>query len=137
MSLWCNFFDTLVYIGHYLAMSHFTQKLIAVLFALWLPLFSGSALAASVTMQLSNAPAGQCHDMDGMADMEMPDMSADEAAPACASCGLCHLACTAYFAVATVALTVSQPAALDNTPYLVSFHSVSSTPLLPPPLARA
>ena len=122
-----------------LLMSGLTQKIIAVLFALWLPLLSGSALADSVTMQLSNVPAGQCQDMDGMADMEMPDMSAaaDQATPACASCGLCHLACTAYFAVATVALNVSQPAALDNTPYLVSFHSVSSTPLLPPPLARA
>ena len=116
-----------------------SQKIIAVLFAIWLPLFSGSALASSVAMSM---PAGQCQDEDmnraEMGDMDMHSMShaADETAPACASCGLCHMACTAYFAVATVALTVSQPAALDNTPYLVSFHSVSSTPLLPPPLVR-
>jgi ferredoxin len=114
-----------------------SQKIIAVLFALWLPLLTGSALASSVAMSV---PSGQmsaehCQD-EAMADMDM-SAAADQAAPACASCGLCHLACTAYFAVATVALNVSQPAALDNTPYLVSFHSVSSTPLLPPPLARA
>jgi ferredoxin len=115
-------------------MPRLSKKIIAVLFAIWLPLFSGSALASSVAM---SAPSGtmsadHCQD-EAMADMDMSD--GDEQA-ACASCGLCHLACTAYFAVATVALTVSQSAASDNTPYLVSFHSVSFTPLLPPPLVR-
>lgn len=120
-------------------MSRLTQKIIAVLFAIWLPLFSGSALAASVTMQLSNAPAGQCQEMDWMADMEMSDMSAaaDEVAPACASCGLCHLACTAYLSVPNVTLMTAQTVAQDSTPYAFSFHTIFFTPLLPPPLARA
>lgn len=121
-------------------MSRLTQKIIAVLFAIWLPLFSGSAVASSVAMFM---PAGQCQDEDmnmaQMGDMDMHNMSdtADTTAPACASCGLCHMACTAYLSVPNVTLMTAQTAAQDSTPYLVSFHSVSSTPLLPPPLDRA
>lgn len=118
-------------------MSRLTQKIIAVLLAVWLPLFSGSALAASVSMQM---PAGHCQDETmSMADMGDMDMSAhhmsdtsDQHAPACDSCGLCHLACTAAVPSVVVA---AQTAACDVTPYAVSFRSFTSAPLLPPPLA--
>lgn len=122
-------------------MSRLSQKIIAVLFAIWLPLFSGSALAASVTMQM---PAGHCQDeamqMADMDDMDMSDMHAmsgdsDEHVPACNNCGVCHLACTAYLAVPTLNMA-ALPATLSVvTPYLVAFHSFTSAPLLPPPLA--
>ena len=120
-------------------MSRLTQKIIAVLFAIWLPLFSGSALASSVAMSM---PAGQCQDEDmnmaQMGDMDMHSMSgvADETAPACASCGLCHMACTAYLVMPNIGLMTAQTIALDNTPYAFSFHTISFTPLLPPALAR-
>lgn len=79
-------------------------------------------------------------DMD-MSSMDMGDMHAmsgdtDENAPACNSCAVCHLACTAYLAVPTLLLPAVQVSARDSTPYLVSYLSVSSAPLLPPPLAR-
>lgn len=125
-------------------MSRLTRKFVAVLMLLWLPLFSASALAASVSMQM---PQGHCQEAaasQAMADMdmgehphhgEMPAM-ADEQSPSCSSCGICHLACTAYLAVPGVGLSAIQPGAHEIAPYLVSFHSVTSAPLLPPPLAR-
>ncbi len=122
-------------------MSHRAKKIIAVLLAIWLPLFSGSALAAAVSMQM---PAGHCQDesmqMMDMADMDSGDMhtmsgDSDEHAPACNSCTVCHLACTAYLAVATLSMA-ALPATLSVlTPYRVVFHSFTSAPLLPPPLA--
>jgi hypothetical protein len=127
-------------------MTRTTRKFIAVIMLLWLPVFTGSALAASVSMQL---PQGECHEAamshEAM-NMDM-DMSMDEHqmhhgdAPAPAgehnSCGVCHLACTAYLAVPGVTLAAVQIAAREITPYLVVFNSVTSVPLLPPPLVRA
>jgi hypothetical protein len=125
-----------------------TRKFIAVIMLLWLPVFTGNALAASVFMQL---PQGQCHeaamshetmnmDMD-MSDHqmhhgEMP-APADEHSPSCSACGVCHLACTGYLAVPGVEIADVQASALETTPYLVVFHSFTSAPLVPPPLVRA
>lgn len=53
------------------------------------------------------------------------------------NCGVCHMACTGYLAVPEVATPVVQTAVHEATPYLVAFTSVTSTPLLPPPLVRA
>jgi len=114
---------------------------------LWLPVFTGSALAASVSMQL---PQGECHDaamsheamnmnMD-MTNMDMGDhqpVPAGNHSPSCNDCGVCHLACTGYLAVTGVSAAVVQTAAREITPYLVVFNSVTSVPLLPPPLVRA
>lgn len=124
------------------------RKFIAVLLLLWLPVFTGSALAASVTMLL---PQDSCHEAAmsqnmsheamnmGEHHMHHGDMPAttDEHSPSCSACGVCHLACTGYMAVPDIALVAVQTAARDATPYLVAFHSVTSAPLLPPPLARA
>lgn len=126
-------------------MSRLSKKIIAVLFAIWLPLFSGSALASSIVMQV---PSGHCQDesmqmpdMD-MSAMDMSDMhtmsgDSDEHMPACNSCAVCHLACSAYLAVPTLVLPAVQISARAATPYLVSYISISSAPLLPPPLARS
>lgn len=123
-------------------MSRLSRKIIAVLFAIWLPLFSGSALASSIVMQV---PSGHCQDESmQMADMEDIEMSAmhamsgdaDEKAPACNSCAVCHLACTAYLAVPTTSLPAVQISARVATPYLLSYRSITSAPLLHPPLAR-
>lgn len=120
-------------------MPRLTQKIIAVLFAIWLPLFSGSAMAASVAMQMhaghsQDAMMSDC-DMDDM-DMSAHSDVADEHAPACDSCAVCHLACTAYLSVPEIENIAVQIAASDITPYLLTFSSHISAPLLPPPLAR-
>jgi Protein of unknown function (DUF2946) len=131
-------------------MTNWFRKFVAILLLLWLPLFSGNALAASVAMQV---PSGHCHDeaMQMMPDMEMSDMvmdphqaqhneasiSADEQSTSCNSCGVCHIACTGYLAMPSVPTVPMQTSACDITPHLVSFRSITSTPLVPPPLARA
>jgi hypothetical protein len=140
--------DYLSVLGHTTDMTHSARKFVAVLMLLWLPVFTGSALAASVTMQL---PQGECHESaasmamshEGM-DMgehhmhhgEMP-APADEHSPSCSSCGVCHLACTGYLVVTDAVMAPVQTAALETTPYLVVFHSFTSAPLVPPPLVRA
>lgn len=134
-------------------MTRSTRKFIAVIMLLWLPVFTGSALAASVSMQL---PQGECHDaamsheamnMDMSMNMDMGNMTMDMSehqpapasnhGPSCNDCGVCHLACTGYLVVASVFLADVQTAAREITPYLVVFNSVTSVPLLPPPLVRA
>ncbi len=124
-----------------------SQKFVAVLMALWLPLFSGSALAATISMQ---AQQGGCHEAAmSHDDMEAHHMSAhhqhhgdvpgaaDEHSTSCSTCGVCHLACTGYLAVPGIELAATPTIARDNTPYLVVFDSFTSAPLVPPPLARA
>lgn len=127
-------------------MSKLSRKLVAVLMLLWLPLSSGSALAASISMQLQH---GTCTESAAMQAMAHEDMAAHhqhhEQAPAttdtqdsaCNDCGVCHLACTGYLAMPGVEMVAAQAPALESTPYLVSFHSHNSAPLLPPPLVRA
>ena len=128
-------FDRGYQLGNDARMSGLAKKIIAVFFAVWLPLFSGSVLAASVQM----ASHHHCQD-EMMADMDMSGhhMSGadDEQNPTCDACAVCHLACTGYLAVPGVGMTTEQTLAHDVTPYLLAFHSFTSTPLLPPPLAR-
>ena len=115
---------------------------------LWLPFFTGSALAASVSMQL---PQGGCHEEAASQPMshhhmamgehhmhhgEMPTPP-DNHGPACNACGVCHLACTGYLSVPGVTTVAVQTAALEIAPYLVVFDSLTSAPLVPPPLVRA
>lgn len=115
------------------------QKFIAVLMLLWLPLSGGSALAAAINMQAQHS---DCH------EMVMQDMQHDTAAQChssmpshdshgtCSSCGLCHLACSACMDAPPAASLTLQSPAQEHTPYLVSFSSTTTAPLLPPPLAR-
>lgn len=117
---------------------------------LWLPVFTGSALAASVPMLLPHGgcnEAGMSQAMSGETmDMEMDEhhmhrgempAPADEHSPSCNSCGVCHLACTGYLAAPGVEMVAVQITASEITPYLVVFNSFASAPLVPPPLARA
>ncbi|HCI14084.1 MAG: hypothetical protein A2063_06350 [Gallionellales bacterium GWA2_60_142] len=124
-------------------MSNLSRKFVAVLMLLWLPLSGGSALAASLAMQ---AQQGSCHqaamqldDMSMHHHDAMPDHSAphDQSNTSCNDCGVCHLACSGYLAVPGLAAMDMPQAVAATTPYTVSFHSITSTPLVPPPLVRA
>jgi hypothetical protein len=129
-------------------MTHSARKFVAVLMLLWLPVFTGSALAASVSMQL---PQSGCHESEIAQTMSHEGMDrgehhmhhgetpapADEHSPSCSSCGVCHLACTGYLVVTDLPMASVQTAALETTPFLVVFHSFTSAPLVPPPLVRA
>lgn len=82
----------------------------------------------------------QMADMD-MSGMEMGDMQhmsdpSDVHTPTCNTCAVCHLACTAYLVVPTLDMAAVQAGVREFSPLQVTFFSVSSAPLLPPPLAR-
>lgn len=130
---------------HYFAtltpMTRLTKKFVAILMLLWLPVFTGSALAATVSMQL---PQAACHEASAHEDMGEqhqhhgdPSPIADEHTPSCNACGVCHLACTGYMAAPELEMSEIQASTRESTPYLVAIHSFTSAPLVPPPLARA
>lgn len=108
---------------------------------LWLPLFSGNTLAATVSMQMQQ---GDCHEVAALQEMQHQNMgghhemsAADEQSTACNACDICHLACAGYLAVPGREMLTVQTSARETTPYLLVFHSFTSAPLVPPPLARA
>jgi hypothetical protein len=142
-------------------MHRLSRKFVAVLLAVWFPLFSGNALAASISMQ---AMSGDCHTAQTVehhshhvstAHQHMQHMqlaaNQDQAAGhydqqniphdqqniSHKNCGVCQLACSGY--LATVAITVAEPLplALSFTLSSTQFQSITSAPLDPPPLARA
>jgi hypothetical protein len=130
---------------HTAPMSRLTRKFVAVLMLLWLPIFTGSALAASVSMQLQR---GTCHEATAPTAMSHADMGdhhqhhseaptvADQQDTSCSACGICHLACTGYLVAPSGKTAAEQAASLESTPFLVVFSSFTSAPLDPPPLAR-
>ncbi len=147
---------------HTASMSRLTRKFIAVFMLLWLPLSSGSALAASLAMQLQQ---GECHESAEMMSMSHEDMldhdmldhdmmdhdmmqhdmmqhdheamqASDESNSGCTSCGVCHLACTAYLDTPVVAMQLSNSGSQAVSSIPETFVSHLSAPLVPPPLAR-
>ena len=118
------------------------RKLIALLLAIWLPLFSGSVLAASVSMQLHDGVASSSVAMQAMPlgdhceqHMAMPnDHAAMQDHHGCAACTVCHLAGSAYLAVSPLDGLAMHKSSVAVDLYLLSFNSITSIPLLPPPL---
>lgn len=132
-------------------MLHSTRKIVAVFIAIWLPLFSGNALAVAVAMQ---AMGGESHIVVAQEGEQCPHHAAaqhtryaadhdqsvdtqDQQNSSCGSSGICHLACSGYLATATIAVVEAQPFALTYEPFSTPFRSIALTPLDPPPLARA
>ena len=121
-------------------MIRFNRKFIAVLLAIWLPLFGGNALAVSITMQ---STSGDCHEthagvMDAHAGHMMPhDQQHDQQQSSHKGCGVCHVACCTYMATAEVAVakTALSPKFYDASS--TQFQSVPPALLDPPPLALA
>ena len=133
-------------------MFHLNKKFVAVLLAIWLPLFSGSALAASVALQMTS---GDCHPAVAQpnehssnhlstvhhhdqfaAGQDQPAWQHDQQDSSCKDCGVCHFACSGY--MATVAINVTETRLFART-YATSstqFQSYTSAPLDPPPFSR-
>jgi hypothetical protein len=119
-------------------MSPFLRKLIALFLAIWLPLFGGNAMAASLSMQVEH---GSCHEsgMEVLQDtgdhQDAVSHAADSDQRSCAACGLCHLACNGYMGAQEIVPPEALQTIVAVTPYLFSFYSITSIPLVPPPLA--
>ena len=121
-------------------MSATLRKFVAVLMLLWLPLAVSNALAASIAMQTQQS---DCQEM-GMSGMQQHDMSgqhhdqaANDGGTSCNTCGACHLACAFFLNVPSAGPLVLIESGQEYAGHLVSYTSVSTVPLLPPPLARA
>ena len=124
-------------------MRKLTRKFVAVLLMLWLPLSMGSALASVITMQMQH---GDRHELT-IPGMQNQDMGVQvphhgqhlhrQTDKSCNGCGTCHLACNAYMTASHASAPAMLLPAQEYVPQLVSYESVSTIPLLPPPLARA
>ena len=138
--------DNITEFCHSAHMLAYFRKLTALLLAVWLPLFSANALAASMVMEpMSSA----CHHAQQVADSHQhmqhmqltsnynpPTESHDQQSSTHNDCGVCQLACCGYMATVTFQLAEGQALALSYTPSSTQFQSFNSAPLDPPPLAR-
>ena len=124
-----------------------SRKFIAVLLLLWLPLFSASAVAESLAMQMQR---GDCHESsemmmsmshDDMMDHGMMHHEAMQASDAegssCTSCAICHVACSAFLDAPAVAMQFIDSASQPVSFIPETFVSHLSAPLDPPPLVAA
>jgi hypothetical protein len=129
------------------------RKFVALLLAVWLPLFSGYALADSIVMQNMH---GDCHGAQQVSHpsqhvsdfhqhMHHVELAANEHQPAgqhdsqgstCNNCGVCQIACSGYLAAVTIDVVEAQPSSQSFTLFATQFQSVTTAPLDPPPLAR-
>jgi len=135
---------------------HFpNRKYLAIFLAIWLPLFSGYALANSIVMQnmhgdchgaqqVSIAPQNEpdlhqhMHHVQLTADKHQPAGQHHSQIPACNdNCGVCQLACSGYLATVTFVVLEAQPSSQTFTLVSTQYQSITSAPLVPPPLARA
>lgn len=131
-------------------MKHLSRKFVAVLLVVWLPLFSGNALAVSVAMQ---SMRGDCHVVvqadsahhdasmhqhmhHGDQSVQQQDHQSDQQQTSHKDCGVCQIACCGYMAAVVVEVAQIQSSAQLFIPVTTQFQSVFSAPLVPPPLAR-
>ncbi|MCR4303828.1 MAG: hypothetical protein NUV63_06325 [Gallionella sp.] len=131
------------------------RKFVAVILAIWFPLFSGSALANSVAMP---SGGGACQSVVAQQNTQQPQQVAamhqhmhhaqpvvnqyqpagadDHQDSSCKTGSLCHLACSVYLAAAAANVAKDQLAAQLFTLPSTQFQSYVSAPLDPPPLSR-
>lgn len=141
-------FDSAAGFCHIVNMSRPLGKFIAVLIAIWLPLFSGNALAMAVYMQGSGtashaavAEHGSAHAssqhhltvaMDHCATHDESASSHTQSDTGCKHSAACQLA------IATGQIEIALPvSSVHTTPYSTLFQSQIVAPLVTPPLARA
>ena len=116
-----------------------SKKFIALVLAIWLPLFSSNVLAMPITMhggsQPSAAHQAHHHQLGANQDQSAPHHAQQKSD--CNKCGVCHLACSGYISTATITLAEVQPCSVSPPFFSTAFQSFTSAPLVPPPLARA
>lgn len=137
------------------------RQFVALLLTIWLPLFSGNALAVSIGMQSGgcgnhanlaqsgelhahHVSAQQRHTIQAVANQEQAaghcaqqDGQPEHQDSSCTKCGVCHLASCGYLAAIAVELAEAQTPAQSFPVGTTRFQSIVLTPLDPPPLARA
>ena len=126
------------------------KRIVAVFLAIWVPLFSGNALAVAVnTMQTPNrdchamvVPASEhhthrLHQHTQFATQDHSVGAQDQQDSSHKNCGVCHLACCGYMATLAIEIAEIKPLTHPIELSLAQFQSITLTPLDPPPLVRA
>jgi len=137
------------------AMFRIPRKFVAVLLAVWLPMFSGYAMADSIVMQNMHGDCHgaqqvthpsqdvsdlhqQMHHVQLVASEHQPAGQHDSQSPTCNDhCGVCQIACSGYLAAVTMVVVEALPSLQSFTLFSTQFQSFTSAPLVPPPLTRA
>lgn len=134
-------------------MFRLSRKFIAVLLAVWLPLFSGYALADSIVMRNMH---GDCHGAQQVSHPSQHDSASyqhmyhaqpaandhqstgqhDSQSSPCNNNGVCQLACSGYLASLAIDVVEDRLSAQSFMLSSTQFQSVTTAPLDPPPLAR-
>jgi len=116
-------------------MSKTLRQSLAIFLMLWLPIFSGSALAMMpcshmMSQDASMSSAGQADhcNMSQPAQPENSDSSCDQ-------CGQCHVACSPGI-TSSLCTSVTTAASAEHPTPIALFHSVTLPLLDPPPLVR-
>lgn len=110
------------------------RRYLAIFLMLWLPIFSGGALA------MVACPHTMSHDMSTMSMAEHADHSNHQSPiPVadnlnCDQCGLCQIACSPGL-TATLQPAASTLASVENATLINQFRSITLPLLDPPPLA--
>lgn len=134
-------------------MSSFRKKIFVVLLAIWLPLFSGSALAMSMLLQKTggdcktgmqldahatkNAVANHHHQAHNASmDQQFDQAEQNNSDSDCNNVGVCHAACGGYLATYTIPKMEVLSSAHTYGVTVTQFQSYTSVPLDPPPLSR-
>lgn len=104
------------------------KKFIAIMLVIWLPLFSGDALAVAVSME----PGCQMH---AMQKQSATARHIHDGGMSCHACGFCHLAGTGYLAVSQTMLIFPDRTGKLDSFYPSAYRSAALPRLDPPPLA--
>jgi len=111
---------------------------------LWLPLFTGSAMAVATSMQLAQGNLDKLSISQTMSDEDMtmdecPMQHADGSSSSSAhsTCEICHFVGAGYLPVTNIDVPTARTAVTLNPTASISFISTTTTPLLPPPLLFA
>lgn len=117
------------------------KRLICLFLILWLPLFTGAALAMGTQMQVANelqkiekAASSPCHDMQHM-DSQKP--ISRHCNGNCFACGVCAFSCNVTGFMTTTFYAVFAPVTVSPTPSLIDlvFSSQLYPPALKPPIS--
>ena len=133
-----------------------TRKFVAVLLAIWLPLFGGNALAESIIRQ---SKGGSCHtaavrqgaphshqalaqhqhryQAPLAANHDVSSNGHDQQNASCNDHAVCHQVCCGYVAGSVSVLVALQQADRIFAPYLDAPRTLTLPLFDPPPIARA
>ena len=125
--------DSRLEVGHACHMLYQSRKFVAALLIIWLPLFNGSAMSSSISMQMMS---GHCQMMVGTMS-DHASATDEQQDGSCTNHGVCHFACSGYMVASTIKVAQLQLPTPVYTNSATQFLSFATAPLDPPPLAHA